>query len=102
VVAYSQMLALHVHAPGAIHSYAGRTAWEDADPQAGTYVIRVRSPGGRVTTRPERADVDDPLNPDPDALPFDLGPERSGRSLRARAARRSSARRSSRRARWAG
>ncbi|HEY6760384.1 MAG TPA: hypothetical protein VI318_12875, partial [Baekduia sp.] len=68
-----------LHAGGAIKAYAGWTAWQDVDPRAGTYVIRVRAPGGRVTTRPEHADLDDPVATDPEALPFDLGPDGRGR-----------------------
>lgn len=68
-----------VHAPGPIRSYAGWAAWEDTTADGRRYVIRVRAPDGRVTARPERADVDDPDDPDPTALPFDLGPDAAGR-----------------------
>jgi hypothetical protein len=42
-------------------------------------VIRVRAPDGKITTRPERADLEDELNPVRNGLPFDLGPDGAGR-----------------------
>jgi hypothetical protein len=68
-----------LHAVTTIKAYAGWTAWQDVDPQAGRYVIAVRSPSGTVTTRPEHADVEDLDDPDPQGLPFDLGPDAFGR-----------------------
>lgn len=67
------------HAPGPIRSYAGWAAWQDTTADGRRYVIRVRAPDGAESTRPERADVDDPDDPRPDGLPFDLGPDARGR-----------------------
>jgi hypothetical protein len=67
------------HAPGPIRAYAGWAAWQDTTADGRRYVIRVRAPDGTVTTRPERADVEDPIDPRADGLPFDVGPDREGR-----------------------
>jgi hypothetical protein len=68
-----------LHAGGAIKAYDGWTAWQDVDAHGHQYVIKVRSPSGHVTARPERAGVDDPIDPEPQGLPFDLGPDARGR-----------------------
>ncbi|WP_445150464.1 hypothetical protein [Baekduia sp. Peel2402] len=67
------------HAPGPIHSYGGWAAWQDTTADGKRYVIRVRAPGGRVTTRPERARVQEGDSPIPVGIPFDLGPDAVGR-----------------------
>jgi len=60
----------------ALRSYAGWSAWQRIDD--GRYVLQVRSPGGRITDRPETARVEDPLNPESEAIGFDLGPDAGG------------------------
>lgn len=66
------------HAPGPVRAYAGWAAWQDTTADGTRYVLRVRAPDGTVSTRPERADVEDPVDPRPDGLPFDLGPDGDG------------------------
>lgn len=62
----------------AIRSYAGWSAWQRFDRAGQRYVLEVRSPGGTITERPETAPIGDELNPEPEAIPFDLGPDAAG------------------------
>lgn len=69
------------NAPTAIRTFAGWTAWQQLDLRRRRYFLRVRSPAGVVTDRPETEPVDNDLDDErrPDAIPFDLGPDAAGR-----------------------
>jgi hypothetical protein len=63
----------------AIRSFGGWAAWQQVDFAHARYVLVVRAPDGTLTVRPETAPLHDALNPVPEAIPFDLGPDAANR-----------------------